>query len=255
MFGLSRDSRSLYEMGFVPNADPALSFRIRKDLTESLKINQSPVAEKIKQFDFQSFSGFDENFGFDGAFQKNEERQEDIEYIIPIPKASKIHVPSWKSIHAVVQSIALFTELARSSYREGGFREKKQLISLYVVANHERGLYAIAGDYSPTFCDWLNDIASRDDFENAERAMEQTYSYIWNRPRSGIFQVYPHEEGGLTLQCPSHCVVYPRSSRVGHRGVEFDSSEVRHGAEVLVPLSGLFALCEIAGRDIYGSSY
>jgi hypothetical protein len=257
MFGLSKDSRLLYEMGFVPSTDPALSIRIRKDLIKSLEIDKSLVAEKVKQFEFQSFSGFDNgNFGFDDAFQKKKERSEDIEFIIPIPKALSIHSPSWKRIHATIQSISLFTEIVRSFYRPSLFSSgKRQLISLFVVANHERGLYAVAGDYSSTLCDWLDDIASNDDLKNVERAMEQTYSYLWNRPRCGSFQAYLHEGGCLTLQCPSHCIVYPRSSRQKHRGLEFDSSEMRHEVEALIILSGLFALCEIAGRDIYGSSY
>jgi hypothetical protein len=153
----------------------------------------------------------------------------------------------------------LFTELVRSFYKESIFSfGKRQLVSLYVVADYDRGLYAIAGDYSSTLCDWLNDMASKNDLEKIVWAMEHTYSYIWDRkmPTSyGTFLAYLHEGGCLTIQCPSHCIVCPRSSRVKHRGVEFDSSEVCNVGEVLVLLSGLSVLCEIAGRDIYGSSY
>ncbi|MFA5208543.1 MAG: hypothetical protein WC428_07925 [Candidatus Paceibacterota bacterium] len=257
MFGLGKDSRLLYEMGFVPSTNPALSIRIRKDLIKFLEIDKSLVAEKVKQFEFQSFSGFgDGNFGFDGAFQKKKERSEDIEFIIPIPQALSAHSPAWKPVHAAVQSISLFTELVRSFYRPSLFSSgKRQLISLFVVANHERGLYAVAGDYSSTLCDWLDNIASNDDLKNTARAMEQTYSYLWNRPRCGNFLAYLHEGGCLTVQCPSHCIVSPRSLRQKNRGVEFDTSEMRHEVEALVILSGLFALCETAGRDIYGSSY
>ncbi|MFZ2390733.1 MAG: hypothetical protein WAW15_02870 [Minisyncoccales bacterium] len=257
MFILSENCRLLYKLGFIPNNNPALSIKIRQEILESFKIDQAVIDEKVKQFEFQSFSGFDGNFGFDDAFQRKKEQGGFVEYIVPIPKISSIDGPPWKSIHAAVQSIALFTELARQAYRINPptRMEKKQLLTLYVVANHERGLYAVAGDCSSTLCDWLESIASKGDIDNIAKAMEQTYSYIWDRFRCGTFLARLQDEGCLFLQCPSHCVVYPRSSRLKNGGVEFDSSEVRHGAEVLVLLSGLFTLCETAERDIYGSSY
>ena len=232
MFGLNKDCKRLYELGYISNSDPALLIRARKDFLNSLKI--------------------DENL-----FQSKDGKLGCTELIIPIPKAVTIHTPAWKPIREAVQSIALFTELARSAYmnNEASNLEKRQLISLYVVANHEHGKYAIGGDYSPLLCNWLEDIATKGDMDNIVRAMEQTYSYIWDRPRCGTFLAYPQEEGGLVLRCPSYCVVYPRSLRLKDRGIEFDSSEVMHEAEVLVLLSGLSVLCEEAGREIYGSSF
>ena len=257
MFILSENCRLLYKLGFIPNANPALSIKIRQEILDSFEIDQAVVDEKVEQFGFQSFSGFDSDFGFNNAFQKKKEQGDFVEYVVPIPKITSIDGPPWKPIHAAVQSIALFTELVRRAYRVNPptRMEKKQLLALYVVADRKRDLYAVAGDYSSVLCDWLDDIASRDDLKNIERAMEQAYSYIWDKSRCGSFQAYLHEGGCLTIQCPSYCVVCPRSSRLKNGGVEFDSSEVRHGAEILVLLSGLSVLYETAGRDIYGSSY
>ncbi|MFZ3057760.1 MAG: hypothetical protein WA092_01810 [Minisyncoccales bacterium] len=257
MFILSENCRLLYKLGFIPNANPALSIKIREEILNSFKIDQAVVDEKVEQFGFQSFSGFDGDFGFNGAFQKKEEQGGFVEYIVPIPKITSIDGPPWKPVHAAVQSIALFTELARQVYgvNQPTRMEKKQLLALYVVADRKRDLYAVGGDYSSTICDWLDNIASRDNLDRVAKAMEQTYFYIWDRFRCGSFLAYLHEGGYLTIQCPSHCVVYPRSSRLKSGGVEFDSSEVCHGAEILVLLSGLSALYEMVGRDIYGSSY
>jgi hypothetical protein len=257
MFILSENCRLLYKLGFIPNANPALSIKIRQEILDSLKVDQAVIDEKVKQFGFQGFSGFDGDFGFNNAFQRKKEQGDFVEYIVPIPKITSIDGPPWNSVHAAVQSIALFTELVRQVYRvnQPTRMEKKQLLALYVVADRKRELYAVAGDYSSTICDWLDNIASRDDLKNVEGAMKQTYSYIWDRFRCGSFLAYLQEGGYLTIQCPSYCVVYPRSSRLKSGGVEFDSSEVRHGAEVLVLLSGLSALYETAGRDIYSSSY
>jgi hypothetical protein len=257
MFISSENCRLLYQLGFVPNANPALSIRVREELLSSFEIDQGMVDKKVKQFGFESFSGTEGNFGFDDAFQRKEGEWGFVEFVIPIPKASSIHVPSWKPIHAAVQSIALFTELARYAYgkNQATRMDKKQLLFLYVVADHDRGLYSVAGDYSSTICDWMENVASKDEIDNIAEAMRQTYSYIYDRSSSGNFSAYLREEGYLTLQCPQHCVVYPRSSRLKHGGVEFDSSEVMNGGEVLILLSGLSVLCEEAGREIYGSSY
>lgn len=257
MFILSENCRLLYQLGFIPDANPALSIKVRKEILDSFKIDQAVVDEKVKQFGFQSFSGFDGDFGFDNAFQREKEQGGFVEYVIPIPKISTIDGSPWKSIHATVQSIALFTELALRVYgvNQPTRMEKKQLLALYVVADYEHGKYAVAGDYSSALCDWLESIASKSDIDNIAKAMEQTYSYIWDRPGYGFFSTRFQEEGCLILQCPSHCVVYSRSSRLKNGGVEFDSSEVCHGAEVLVLLSGLSVLCEEAGREIYGSSF
>lgn len=247
----------LYKLGFIPDANPALSIKIRKEILDFFKIDQAVVDEKVKQFEFQSFSDLNGDFGFNNAFQRKEEQGGFVEYVVPIPKITTIDGPPWNSVHATVQSIALFTELARQVYRVNPptRMEKKQLLALYVVADRKRDLYAVGGDYSSAVCDWLENIASRNELDMIAKAMEQTYSYIWDRSRCGSFLAYLHEGGYLTIQCPSHCVVYPRSSRLKNGGVEFDSSEVCHGAEVLVLLSGLSALYEMVGRDTYGSSY
>ena len=260
MFISSENCRLLYKLGFIPNASPALSIKVRKDILESFEIDQAVIDEKVEQFGFQSFSGFDGDFGFNNAFQKKKEQGDFVEYIVPIPKITSIDGPPWKPVHATVQSIALFTELVRRAYRVNPptRMEKKQLLALYVVADCKRDLYAVGGDYSSILCDWLDGIVSKNDLEKIVWAMEHAYSYIWDRktPTSyGAFLAYLHEGGCPTIQCPSYCVVYPRSSRLKNGGVEFDSSEVRHGAEVLVLLSGLSVLYETAGRDIYGSSY
>jgi hypothetical protein len=217
------------------------------------------VNEKITQCHLGRFL-VNQDFGFDGAFKVVEEDDECIDFRISIPKAVTLNFPAWKEIQAVVQSIALFTEFVRPAYTKGvdslKKTEKRQLLSLFVVAEHERSLYAVAGDYSDILCDWLEDVASKQEMENIAKAMEQTYSYIWDRPPGyGTFLAYLQGEGELSLQCPSNCVVYTRMPSMDKGGVEFDSSEVCHPAEVLVLLSGLSVLYEQAGRESYGSSY
>lgn len=257
MLGLNNNCRLLFELGYVPDSNPSLSFNIHERLLNSFEIDYDEVDKKVKRYGFGRFSDFDGNFGFDDAFQRVSEQRGCVKFHVSIPKAVTIHDPLWKQIQAAVQSIAMFTELARHAYGddEATKLEKRQLISLYVIAEHDRGVYGVAGDYSHALCNYLDNMVQKDDLENIERAMEQTYSYIWGRPRCGPFLAYLHEGGCLTLQCPSNCVVAPRSMRLKNRGVEFDSTEVVHGAEVLVLLSGISALCQMAGREIYGSSF
>ncbi|MFA5087314.1 MAG: hypothetical protein WC470_03380 [Candidatus Paceibacterota bacterium] len=256
MFISINGCRELYRLGFIPGADLALSLKAGKGLMDSLQIDYGLINEKIEQCHLGSFLA-NQGFGFDGAFKITKEDSKNIEFRIPLPKAISENVSSWKRIQAIVQTMVLFTHFVRPAYRQGlDPLGRSQLLSLYVVADYQNNRYGIGGDYSVELCDWLENKADNSDLDNIKRAMEQTYSYIYGRPyQGGNFLTYLTEDGCLFLECPTDCVTYAKPHRTKITGREYDSSGFCHPGEILVTLSGLFALYDIAGKAIYGSSY
>ncbi|MDD5098222.1 MAG: hypothetical protein PHD31_00645 [Candidatus Pacebacteria bacterium] len=237
MFGLTeKDIPCCYNLGLQSSKEPCLKIDIHEDFIESMETKTGWAkihAEKFKKkYDFQNISlDFYGNFGIDDAFINKGNRNDFIEFLVPIPSISTVTKikcdrcngsgkdpyscddspclscrgtgkklkDNWKPIRKTVLSLSLFTDIARYAYGEAPtLSRRKQLLSLIVFADTN---YSIGGDMSPAFCWYLENIIGRSNLENVQEAMRHVYSHIWGGERDSIFQAYVEENGFLVLNC------------------------------------------------------
>jgi hypothetical protein len=286
MFGLTeKDIPCCYNLGFQSSKEPCLTIDVHEDFIDVMKTKKGLAkinAEKIKKkYGFQRFSlNFYKNFGFDDAFINKGRRGDFIKFLIPIPSiltttekecnrcnglgidpylcddspcllcrgTGKESKDNWKPIKKTVLSLFLFTDIARYAYKDMvNLTFKKQLLSFIVFADTN---YNIGGDMSPTFCWHLENIIGRSNLENTQEAMRHTYSHIWGGERDSIFQAYVEENGFLVLNCLNGGLCPTGYSQRGGKGAEFSSNDISTPADILILLSGLFAICEQIRKEV-----
>lgn len=159
------------------------------------------------------------------------------------------------NLKRTTMSLAFFFDMARYAYRNKTSSSEQQLLTMFIAVNNEDWqALSLMGDFSPSLCNWIEDCMSNSDLRNIKEAMSQAYHHLWGK-NGGIFQSYVQEEGQLVLSCPNdgQINVFSPHGQKPNRYMEFTSNRLHNAAELIILMSGLFALNGIARRDGAGS--
>lgn len=168
---------------------------------------------------------------------------------MPIPAVSQItESEPWAALKDAANSLALFTNAARYSYREKTSSKKSQLLAVLVMIDEKNGRRGIAGDYSSALCGWFKDGISQQDLDGVADAMRQTYYHIWGGERYGHFGVHIDSEGNLRMDVPNDVTMYVHSEHKQY--VEFTSTNIPDVSTLMTLFSGLATVNGIARREI-----
>jgi hypothetical protein len=265
-----------------------LVLRVHKDFANIATIVEEDlpiVSYFMKEFRFSSWKGdIKKDFGFDNALKYKGDKDDFVEFFIPIPKVKeyinepcrycqgrkfdtiindkcgfcegtgKEHVMNWKSAQAISASLNVFFTLA--CYPEARTSAKfPQLMTIQLSTRHDLNGSALGGEFSVSFCRWLNSFKGRFVFPKAVKAMQKAakkmFGSIDNEGfgfRAGI------EDGGVSINVPGNaCGIYgARDYSFENReiGGKFESHNVDTPMQQLEILIGLATLHDYARKKI-----
>lgn len=227
--------------------EPAILLRVHKDLLRDTRVifSQAPIIKGLKEeFGFTDFIGnFNEDFGFDGAFNRHKETEEFVEFLIKIPivkketdkncpycKGSgqdtlldfereclycegtgKEHLYDWKPAYTISASFTVFSCLSRHPKKETS-ATFPQLLTITTITTRELHGGSLSGEFSVPLCNWMdslreNTAPNRATIPEMIKAMKVAYSRMLGLTEfeEHYFRASVDYEGGwLNTSCPGN---------------------------------------------------
>lgn len=289
MLGLSMKKKMvprLYDISYRKGNPPCIVLKLHKDFVEANK-DIMPTAffldEIRKEHNLGEFSPLRERyFGFDNAIERSNIAGDFIEFVIKIPvfakkteklckhckgtgidnffkrecsfcEGGKLEIfYDWKSFDAIIASLHILMTMAEVFDRPIRSQDC-QLITFQVYCGKGQGHYPIGGYYGIFFCDWLLSFPRNHQFNEAIKAMEDTYEHIHQKKFSGWdFQAYVSGDAWLIINVPGNaCGIFPENyGYVRGQGREYSCHNMDTPIQQIFLLVALAVLSDTAREHL-----